>query len=245
MLNAEKQPANGLGAMRRYPAALAGLAAALMACAAMASRSIAADRRISEADARRMAEAARSATGFPVAMNEFVLREMNRLIGTPEGRDRMRAALERMQARRPLLERKLAQYGAPEELAAIPIVESGYQNLPQRPRGPRGAGLWQFIPSTARKFGLRVDAAEDERLDVEAETDAAMRYLMSNYLTFRDWPLAVLAYNVGEDAVVKSIAEVGSRDAWTLIRRGFENDKGYLASVMASIIVMRSPESTK
>jgi membrane-bound lytic murein transglycosylase D len=64
------------------------------------------------------------------------------------------------------------RYGLPVELLAIPLVESGYKNLPARRSA--GAGLWMFITPTARHYGLEVSAARDERLDVMAETRAAM-----------------------------------------------------------------------
>ena len=70
------------------------------------------------------------------------------------------------------LERKFAEYGAPMELQAIALMESGYRNLPQRYNPVKAAGLWQFIPSTGYKFGLKRDTWVDERLDPEKATFA-------------------------------------------------------------------------
>ena len=129
---------------------------------------------------------------------------------------------------------------------AVPIIESGYQNLTEKDnQSMKAAGIWQFIPETARNYGLRVDRKTDERLDVNLLTDAAMRYLQSNHLRFKDWQLSALAYNMGEDAVQKGMDALGSRDAWTLIRNGYEGDKDYLPKLMAAILIMRNPDSVQ
>ena len=231
--------------LRRFPLAGVALAAALIAGSAYASGTLAQDRRISTADARRMAEIARAKSSFPISVNDLVVNELNLMLGTPDGRARTRAALVRLETYRSMVTSKIAEYGAPEELMAIPIIESGYKNRPPASAASDGAALWGFISTTARRYGLRVDANVDERLDATAETDAAMRYLISNNLGFRDWRLAITAYNVGENAVEAAIEKSGSRDAWTLIRGGLENDRAYLAKVMAAILIMRDPDSAK
>jgi hypothetical protein len=209
-----------------------------------ASQGLVQDRRVSLADARAMAERAQRGSPFPVVVNDLVVRELNRYLGTPEGRDFMRKALSRMQSYRPLVEGKIAEYGMPAELEAIPIVESGYRNLGPRQEHPGwGAGIWMFIEQTARNYGLEVDAQADQRLDAGLETDAAMRYLKADELRFKDWLLAVMAYNMGESAVERAIDETGSRDAWVLTRQGYQNDENYLARVMAAVIILRNPQT--
>jgi membrane-bound lytic murein transglycosylase D len=225
-----------------------GIAVAIsMAATAYASKSLVQDRRVTLAQAQAMANRAQSSDGFPVVINDLVLKQLNRYIGTPEGRDFMRASLQRMETFKPAIKEALVKYRAPEELLAIPIIESGYQNLTEGQSGTsmHAAGLWQFIPSTARNFGLKVTDTVDERLDVTLATDAAIRYLSANQLRFNDWALATLAYNMGERAVDKAIAETGSRDVWTLIRSGYEGDKDYVARLMAAILIMRNPESVQ
>jgi len=100
-----------------------------------------------------------------------------------------------------------------------------------------------FIESTARHYGLKVDDTVDERVDVYLLTDAAMRYLTANRLRFNDWQLAILAYNMGETKVQEAIDKTGSRDAWEIIRAGYENDKDYYPNIMAAIIIMKNPDS--
>ena len=183
----------------------------------------------------------RKQTGFPVAVNEAVVKALNRYLGTPDGREFIKNSLARMENYRAMVERKLHEYELPKELMALPIIESGYQNLPQSPHPMHSAGVWQFIPQSARRYGLRVDDKVDERLNMEKETDAACRYLGAMNLMFQDWELAVMSYNAGEGRVQAGIEKTGSRNAWTLIANGFQGDDGYLAKMMAAVLILNSP----
>jgi membrane-bound lytic murein transglycosylase D len=197
---------------------------------------------VTQANAEELAATARAKSDFPVVVNEAVLQQLNRYLGTEQGREFLRRSLARMESSRPMLDEKFAKYRAPRELLAVGIVESGFQNLPAH-RNPIGAaGIWQFIASTARIFGMRVDDQLDERLDEVKETEAALRYLTMNYLRFQDWQLAFLAYNMGEENLQKAIEKTGTWDAWELIRRGHEGDKNYLAKVMAAVLILQNPE---
>jgi membrane-bound lytic murein transglycosylase D len=218
---------------------MAALATVLISGAAFASRGLVQDRRVTKAQAE---EYARKAQGtFPLVVNEQVLKWLNFYLGTSDGRQRMREALQRLETYRPMLADKLKMYSAPEELLAIPIIESGYQNLAESHRQGVGAGLWMFIPQSARNFGLRVDGVIDERLTPALETEAALRYLQANKLRFSDWQLAIMAYNVGEGGVQAAIDKTGSRDPWALIRAGVENDHDYSPKLMAAVLIMKNP----
>jgi membrane-bound lytic murein transglycosylase D len=220
--------------------------AALMAATAFASNGLVQDRRVNLDQAKAMA-AKSQVSNFPIVVNDLVLKQLNRFIGTPEGRDFMRASLTRMQNYKNAIGGMLKKYDVPAEILAVPLIESGYQNLTQEQSATsvKAAGLWQFIPSTARNFGLKVDSRTDERLNVDLNTDAAMRLLSSDYLRFKDWQLAILAYNMGEAGLQKGIDSIGSRDAWTLIRNGVEGDTDYLPRLMAAILIMQNPESVQ
>ena len=229
--------------------------ALLMSGVAYASKGLVQDRRVSMAQAKAMAARAQASaqlsaggsTGMPVVVNDLVLKQLNRYIGTPEGREFMRSALARMENHKSMVGDHLEKYGVPAEILALPIVESGYQNLAQGAGSPtnKSAGLWQFIPQTARNYGLRVDTQKDERLDTLMLTDAAMRYLQANNLRFKDWHLSLMAYNMGENAVQKAMTDLDTRDAWTLIRNGREGDKDYLAKFVAAVLIMRNPDSVE
>jgi membrane-bound lytic murein transglycosylase D len=107
----------------------------------------------------------------------------------------------------PFIQEVLAQLELPEELAAVVAIESAGNPAALSPKGARG--LWQLMPDTARRFGLRVDRQTDERLDPVKSTYAAARYLSELYGIFHDWPLALAAYNAGENRVRRVIDSTG------------------------------------
>ncbi len=206
-----------------------------------ASRNLVQDRKLTLPEAR---ELVKGEDDFPIVVNERVLEQLNKYLGTPEGRRFVGQAMERKSAYAEILSAKAKEYGTSELLNAIPVVESGFVN--QAKTGPkRPAGIWMFIPPTARRYGMKVDAQIDERLNVEKETDAAHRYLLANQLYFKDWHLAILAYNIGESALERAIRKHKTRDAWELLDRGLITDRNYLPSVMAAMIIMRNPKLLK
>ena len=212
----------------------------LMAGTALAFSTAIQDRRISAEIAAEMAINARQDTSFPIAINEHVLRQLNLWLATPDGRVDLQDALRRMQSRAPELATQLARRHLPRELMAVPLVESGYRNLPQGGDPREGAGLWMMIKPTANRLGLRVDPNHDDRLDEHVETDVALRLLERLHRQFNDWELALLGYNVGGRRVQNAMQETASRSAWTLVDKGCENDPEYLARVMAAVLVMKN-----
>ena len=94
--------------------------------------------------------------------------------------------------------------GMPTEIALLPIIESAYN--PVAYSRAHASGIWQFIPSTGKHYGLSQDFWYDGRRDVLAATDAALDYLEKLYAQFGNWELALAAYNWGEGAVERAIA---------------------------------------
>lgn len=92
----------------------------------------------------------------------------------------------------------------PAEIALLPMIESAYN--PQAYSRAHASGLWQFIPSTGKLYGLRQNWWYDGRRDVIAATNAALDYLQKLYAEFGDWELALASYNWGEGAVGRAIA---------------------------------------
>jgi membrane-bound lytic murein transglycosylase D len=213
----------------------------LMATTAFAFTSTIHDRRISAREADRMAAVARRDSTFPIAVNDRVVKQLNLLLSTPDGRAYLHASLGRMRGYEAFISDQLVEHGMPLELLAVPFAEAGYENQPQGEDPRHGAGLWMFVAPTARRFGLTVDANRDDRLDVAAETDAAIRMLSGLYRQFDDWGLALLAFNAGSKRVERAMVQTGSRDVWTLIGQGHENDAGYVPRVMAAILILQNP----
>jgi membrane-bound lytic murein transglycosylase D len=102
----------------------------------------------------------------------------------------------------------------PPSLALLPVIESGFR---PRARGPRDSvGLWQFQAPTARRFGLIVNRRRDDRLNPDLATRAAARYLKYLHRHYRDWPLALAAYNCGEGRVDRALRRRPGATFWDL-----------------------------
>ena len=102
----------------------------------------------------------------------------------------------------PIIEPILAKYGIPEDFKYMPLVESGLK-AGVSPKG--AAGFWQFMPQTARDFGLRVNEDVDDRNNMRKSTIAAAKYIKALYREFDSWTLAAAAYNIGEGSLKRQI----------------------------------------
>src|SRR5690606_31250323 len=97
----------------------------------------------------------------------------------------------------------LRTYGVPEDFKYIPLVESGFTHGTTSHRG--ASGYWQFMPATARSFGLRVDSVVDERQNIRKSTVAAAKYIKALYREFNSWTLVAAAFNTGEGNLLRVI----------------------------------------
>ncbi len=129
--------------------------------------------------------------------------------------ENVRRAVERVRLLRPTLEPILQEAGIPVDVAALVLVESGGRITALSPKG--ALGLWQFMPETARRYGLVVTPGLDERVNVVKSTRAAAHYLRDLYARFGEWNLAFAAYNAGEQTVQRALQH-GGRDFESLSR---------------------------
>lgn len=132
--------------------------------------------------------------------------------------------------------------GLPMELALLPVVESGFE--PGALSTAQAAGLWQFIPGTAQRYRLKLTEHYDARRDVVASTEAALDYLEFLFGIFKDWQLALAAYNWGEEAVMRVVQRNQAKglpadyESLTLP----EETRNYLPKLMAIRNIVLSPE---
>lgn len=174
-----------------------------------------------------------------------VVAEVNNIRANPKARAYMRASLQRMQQYQPLIQAELQHRNMPTEILALPLAESGYQQLDASRNPVQAAGIWQIVPSTAKNLGLTVDAQHDDRLDTQLATNAALNYLAALYAQYKDWNLAMLAYEIGEDHLNQLIQTTHSRDIQVLAQTPFiasTNHKDYLPLLGAAIIFVQHPE---
>jgi membrane-bound lytic murein transglycosylase D len=139
----------------------------------------------------------------------------------------------------------LAANGVPEELAYLPLVESGYHVGAHSKVG--AVGVWQFMRATGRRY-LHVDGVVDERRDPILATEAAAKYLRSNYDLLGEWPLAITAYNHGENGMSFAVRKLGTRHLPTIIEKheskyfGFAS-KNFYAEFLAANDAMKIAET--
>ncbi len=129
--------------------------------------------------------------------------------------------------------------GIPLELAYTALIESGFNPTVLSHAGARG--IWQFMPETAKHYGLEVSQRRDERLDPFKSTKAAAAYLKKLHAQFGNWPLALAAYNCGETRVAKALKKFNAETFWDLLRHNAlpQETQQYVPSVIAVALISR------
>jgi membrane-bound lytic murein transglycosylase D len=135
-----------------------------------------------------------------------------------------------------LIDNILTQYGLPRELKYVAVIESNLKTGATSWVG--AAGPWQFMPATARQYGLQVNGYIDERRDYYKSTHAAARYLLNSYKVYKDWLLAIASYNGGMGNVNKAIRRSGSRNFWQLQHYLPTESKNYVKKFIATHYIM-------
>ena len=137
----------------------------------------------------------------------------------------------------PIFEEILAKYGVPDEMKYLPVIESAMNTTIVSRAG--AAGLWQFMPSTGRAYGLEVNSMVDERCDPIKSTHAAARYLKDLHKIYNDWHLAIAAYNCGPGNVNKAMRRSGGKQTyWGIYPYLPAETRGYVPIFIAANYVM-------
>lgn len=140
----------------------------------------------------------------------------------------------------PMIANALSEAGLPQELAYLALVESSF--LPDAKSSMGAVGLWQFMPNTARQYGLRIDQWVDERRDPEKATRAAAAYLKELHDHYGRWYLAAAAYNAGPGAIDRALQSSRAKDFWGLKTQISQETRNYVPKFVAIATIATKPE---
>jgi membrane-bound lytic murein transglycosylase D len=197
-------------------------------------------RRITEIYASRVRKTNGKHAEIPLTVNEHVEREI-RLFQTLE-RNFFLESYKRSGRYRERFVKAFREAGLPEDLSWLPLIESGFKA--RALSRARALGLWQFIPSTGYKYGLKRNDWIDERLDPEKSTTAAIAYLRELHEIFGDWATVLAAYNCGEGNVLRVIRgqKVNYLDNfWDLYERLPRETARYYPRFLATLAIIKDP----
>jgi membrane-bound lytic murein transglycosylase D len=190
--------------------------------------------------AQAEAEVKATRSELPLMLTDPVAAYIN-YFSTPRGHDILQSALERGGRYREMIESTLREQGVPQELIYLAQAESGFHPLALSRVGARG--MWQFMSSRARGYGLQHNLWVDERQDPEKATRAAAHHLKDLYNQFGDWYLAMAAYNSGPGGVQSAVKRTGYADFWELYKRNVlpKETRNYVPIILAMTIMVKNP----
>lgn len=136
----------------------------------------------------------------------------------------------------PIFEKYIEKFQLPRELKNLPIIESALNPIAESQVGARG--LWQFMPSTGRMYGLTINDYVDERCDPVKSTIAGLSYLKDLYAKYGDWKLAIASYNCGPGRVDKAIKKAGKSSFEGIKKYLPKETQAYVAKFIATSYVM-------
>ena len=178
---------------------------------------------------------------LPIEINDRVLGFLA-YYQNGRGKSSMELGLERMGRYQPMIERILKEEGVPLDLIYLCQAESAFE--PRALSRAAAKGMWQFISSRGKEYGLRQSWWIDERSDPEKSTRAAARHLKDLYQEFGDWYLAMAAYNSGPFRVQRALDKTGADNFWTLAeKRALPKETiNYVPNILALTIIGKNPE---
>jgi len=177
---------------------------------------------------------------LPLTVNDYVLAYLN-FFQTPRGRAIVATGLRRAGRYREMISSVLREQGLPQDLIYLAQNESAFQPQALSREGARG--LWQFMSSSGRLYGLQKTWWVDDRQDPEKATRAAAQDLRSLYAEFGDWYLAMAAYDCGPLNVERAIQRTGYADFWELYRRNVlpKETRNYVPIIIALALISKDP----
>ena len=176
----------------------------------------------------------------PIVYNEHVEAYIN--LFQTRLRDRFEVWLARSGQYVPMIQKILKKNDLPEDLAFLPLIESGFN--PKAYSSAKAVGPWQFMSPTGKQYGLLVNKWIDERRDPVKSTVAAASYLKNLYGMFQSWALSLASYNAGEGRISRAMAKTQAEDFWELKESDHIHDetKNYVPKFMAATIIAKDPE---
>jgi hypothetical protein len=181
-----------------------------------------------------------SSFDFPIQMNKQVKAYV--VYFSTERKGFTRRSLARSSRYLPMIKEVFREYGLPEDLAYLAMVESGFNPKANSPAG--ACGMWQFIKGTGLRYGLVINGNVDERQDPEKSTRAAAQYLLDLYKQFGSWYLAAASYNCGEGRVQKELTKSNYKNFWELSANKCipGETRNYVPQMIAATIIARNPQ---
>ena len=196
------------------------------------------EQNVSDADILAL-EQAKQNVNFNFTLNPLIQQYINYYQG--RGRSTMEQGLRRSGVYMRLARQIFAQEGVPIDITWLGQVESAWK--PKALSWASASGLWQFVPSTGRQYGLRQTAWIDERNSFEQATRASAKYLKDLATRYNgNWELAMAAYNTGAGNVDRGIARAGTANYWMIYPYIAQETRNYVPNILAVILIAKNPE---
>jgi membrane-bound lytic murein transglycosylase D len=181
--------------------------------------------------------------GIPMPWGHELFEKYRQYYLSDGGRKILLATMQRAAPFMDYIQSKVAEYGVPQELAYLPVIESSFSPFAVSRSG--ATGIWQFMRNSIVGYGMSITEWVDDRRDFMKSTDAALNKLIDNYKDLKDWPLAIAAYNAGLGALRRAVnATGGDTDFWNIYEKGLVSRQAldYVPKFLAVASILLYPE---